>query len=1019
MDAIAALDQGTALVEEYQRTDDDRSLEEGIFLLREALLFDEQPAAISTLATALVFRFESRRDPRDLDEAMSLFTRLPAGVPRGHVPAVFRIHEYRYELDDDVIHLDRAIALAQACIAQIDAGQQDHALMQHFLGVALEKRFARTRRREDLAEAIAAQRIAAGTADASLRPGLLYNLAGSLREWLEITGDLSALDEAQRAIAESLATMPPDHSAHDDANYLVAVLTRLRYEFTGDPDAVHGNLGALRRGVASARDPDTLAGRQSSLGAALLRLFDHTGDHATLSESIHLLRQSLLHGEATMAGKLNILGVALHKRYEHFGDLAALREAVETLRKAVAAATDGWARTNVLASLSVMLQELGGHERDADLADEAVTTARAAVNDDADGAGSTLEKLTKALRLRFSLTGAPEDLDEARQLLEELLRQRPFGTPDHVRALSQLGHLWQQEHDRTGAPGALDKAIGHIGQAMRADPQPESMRAGFQYEFALLLQRQAEETGDAGRLRTAARALAHAAANDALDALTRALAARAWSIAAARGGDWPQALRAAELAMARIPEVTTRRLARSDREHRLAKLAGVAADAAACACQAGQPELALRWLEQGRGVLLGQVFESDPDLTALEEHHPALAKAFTETTTMLDELDFADAPSDLRHETAVRRDEVLAKIRSLPGHEGFLHPPSLAELRRCAADGPIVLVNVSALRCDALIVLADRLIALALPELTFDGAVEQARRFSAALVESGQVGPGELESGDKIAAVLAWLWDTVCAPVLDCLPGQTRIWWSPGGPLSALPLHAAQRDGQCVLDRVISSYTPTVRALGRARERIAAAQPTPSMLVVAVPEVPGKPPLRAVRKEVKALNELWDTDKDKLHAADATHENVLAALAEHPYVHFACHGVSDQNNPAHSNLLLHRGDPLTVLDLSKLRLRSARLAMLSACHTARTSPNLADEAVHLAGAFQFAGYASVVGTLWHVNDKFAARVAIEFHSVLLDHGLDQSARALHEVVNGLRRRKYAPSLWATYLHSGA
>jgi hypothetical protein len=39
------------------------------------------------------------------------------------------------------------------------------------------------------------------------------------------------------------------------------------------------------------------------------------------------------------------------------------------------------------------------------------------------------------------------------------------------------------------------------------------------------------------------------------------------------------------------------------------------------------------------------------------------------------------------------------------------------------------------------------------------------------------------------------------------------MWWVPTGNLSYLPLHAAGRDDECVLDRVVSSYTPTVRSL--------------------------------------------------------------------------------------------------------------------------------------------------------------------------------------------------------------
>src|SRR5437660_1448375 len=77
-------------------------------------------------------------------------------------------------------------------------------------------------------------------------------------------------------------------------------------------------------------------------------------------------------------------------------------------------------------------------------------------------------------------------------------------------------------------------------------------------------------------------------------------------------------------------------------------------------------------------------------------------------------------------------------------------------------------------------------------------------------------------------------------------PAWPRMWWCPTGPLTLLPLHAAGRhdvDGAAVIDRVVSSYTPTVRALREAR------QPRPdtgaaagdAVLMVAMPDTPGQP----------------------------------------------------------------------------------------------------------------------------------------------------------------------------------
>src|SRR4029077_20061596 len=85
-----------------------------------------------------------------------------------------------------------------------------------------------------------------------------------------------------------------------------------------------------------------------------------------------------------------------------------------------------------------------------------------------------------------------------------------------------------------------------------------------------------------------------------------------------------------------------------------------------------------------------------------------------------------------------------------------------------------------------------------------------------------------------ITTTLEWLWDHITAPILGTLGHTTpasdvwpRLWWCPTGALTLLPLHAAGRHhtADTVYDRVISSYTPTLRALHHARTRPMATQP--------------------------------------------------------------------------------------------------------------------------------------------------------------------------------------------------
>ncbi|QHY97118.1 CHAT domain protein [Streptomyces sp. S4.7] len=114
----------------------------------------------------------------------------------------------------------------------------------------------------------------------------------------------------------------------------------------------------------------------------------------------------------------------------------------------------------------------------------------------------------------------------------------------------------------------------------------------------------------------------------------------------------------------------------------------------------------------------------------------------------------------------------------------------------------------------------------------------------------------------------------------------------------------------------------------------------------------------------------------------------------------------------------------TVRDLARLCLPGARLAYLSACDTMRIRAELADGSVHLASAFQMAGFPHVVGSLWQVDDTVGARIARGLYERLApDEGgplsVEGTARALHRAVCEVRAdHPRTPSLWACQVHTG-
>ena len=281
----------------------------------------------------------------------------------------------------------------------------------------------------------------------------------------------------------------------------------------------------------------------------------------------------------------------------------------------------------------------------------------------------------------------------------------------------------------------------------------------------------------------------------------------------------------------------------------------------------------------------------------------------------------------------------------------------------------MVVFNVAARRSDAILLTSDGITSHPLPGLDQATVIEQVNAFYRALdTITGAESPLDLvRAQEALRQVLGWLWDNAAGPVLDALgyhgppaPGQRwpRLWWVPDWLLGLLPVHAAGHHtsppdpaGRTVMDRVISSYTPTIGALAHARTpRIAPPGAASRSLIVAMPttpDLPGQGRLAYVPAETAMLQErlphptLLTEPPDGRQTTDGqlpTRAAVLEHLPGCAIAHFACHGYIDPADPSQSRLLLHdhRRNPLTVAALAPVALDHARLAYLSACSTART-----------------------------------------------------------------------------------
>jgi hypothetical protein len=307
-----------------------------------------------------------------------------------------------------------------------------------------------------------------------------------------------------------------------------------------------------------------------------------------------------------------------------------------------------------------------------------------------------------------------------------------------------------------------------------------------------------------------------------------------------------------------------------------------------------------------------------------------------------------------------------------------------------------VLLTVSRWRSDALVVTIGGVAAVALPGLTYESVLARVKAY---------------RDGAELDGCLRWMWDGFARDILERLgylgpppagAAWPRVWWCPTGPLALLPIHAAGHHdvaGAAVLDRVVSSYTPSVLALLAARGGRTDGR---SGMVLAGVDLPHVDELLPVG------------DHRFLRGPRATRAAVLAELDTHAWAHFGCRTEQNLREPGRGGLHLYDG-LVTVADLGARRHRG-ELAYLSGCPTATGGVALPDEPITLPAALHLTGYRHVItapGTAQVARDVYAGMV----RDGRLDAGL--AAIALHQAVRRLRAaHPGSPNRWAPFTHTG-
>ncbi|PSR73512.1 hypothetical protein PHLCEN_2v10653, partial [Hermanssonia centrifuga] len=532
-----------------------------------------------------------------------------------------------------------------------------------------------------------------------------------------------------------------------------------------------------------------------------------------------------------------------------------------------------------------------------------------------------------------------------------------------------------------------------------------------------------------------------------------------------------------------LPEIAYLGLDIKSRLQALRVFDGIVNDASVMCGSVNRNVEALEIIEEGRGIFWTQSLRLR---TALYDLPESLSERLRNASRQLEAGSYGTegvsatgdsrriAELDVVHRRRIGEDfsALIEEVRAIPQYENFLKPAPLDLLAFAAEKGPVIVLVSHGFKCFAhclfkldgdgvdsnfklLQVPLDQIKKESLERMSFmlTSANEQSRK-----ARRSQEGESEMrdagERGDRAGRissassqtpekVLKTLWERVVKPIFDAMHlkpasgrDRPRLWWCPTGEFAFLPIHAAgdyTKTGQSCSDYVVSSYTPSLTVLINARRTFEPlVRNKVKALLAAVPRPFKGDSLQGVVSELQQIVDVvpsycqlpLPTADDALHGpqAGATVKTILEKLPETSILHLASHGIQDDSSPLESGFIMRDG-MLTISKLMPLPLPGAFLAFLSACETAKGDDEGSDQTIHLAATMLFAGFKSVVGTMWLMNDEDGPRVAKTVYEQLFageDELLDPDAvpYALDDATRKLREQGLSPSRWAQYIHLG-
>jgi CHAT domain-containing protein/Tfp pilus assembly protein PilF len=194
------------------------------------------------------------------------------------------------------------------------------------------------------------------------------------------------------------------------------------------------------------------------------------------------------------------------------------------------------------------------------------------------------------------------------------------------------------------------------------------------------------------------------------------------------------------------------------------------------------------------------------------------------------------------------------------------------------------------------------------------------------------------------------------------------------------------------------------------------------------PEKDNLAELPATESEVAEISRLFAAKniRSSIFTGQDANEHLVKGngLKDYSYIHFATHGVVDENDPQLSRIFLQTNNEaedgnLFAGEIYNLEM-NANLVTLSACQTGLGKISKGEGVIGLSRALVYAGAKNIVVSFWSVADESTSELMKVFYKSLLDtNSTDYSANLRQAKLSLLRDKKYAaPYYWAPFILIG-